>query len=196
MVAYIAFSAVGDSASWLSIAEQAYIDVINWWWVLYARAPALVFGVTVAAVLPLVALVGAVVNLGGSQPASRRSSSRPDYAVENPTWRKQFMFEFQGVQHSPFVIRQELVRIGHGADNDLRLEHPSVDHYHAVLERTPESGFVLMFVGDPNEAGIVVDGQNKIRHELLGGEVVRIGDVELRFVLAALDTSRTTRSIV
>jgi hypothetical protein len=72
--------------------------------------------------------------------------------------------------------------VGRVADNDLRLEHPSVSKIHAALVMNREGTMLVADTGSTN--GTFINGRRisygEARH-LEDGDVVGFGDVEVRF---------------
>jgi len=78
------------------------------------------------------------------------------------------------ITHTPFAI-------GRGPGNDLVLPSLAVSREHAEILRTAE-GFAIRDLGSRN--GIVLNGQRTEQTALKQGDVVTIGDVELRLEAA------------
>jgi len=71
--------------------------------------------------------------------------------------------------------------IGRSRMADVRVDHPTVSRSHALLYHSgEEGGWILEDRGSAN--GTAVDGVMVTRALLAGGERVRVGDVEMRFL--------------
>lgn len=154
----------------------------TWHWIetKYAESPALIMGLGIALVLPVIATAGVLVRL------ALGTALRRDHAVETTprtqplsSWRQNARLEL--ADRTSYQISQAIVRIGREVDNDLCLSHPTVHRYHAVLERSPEAEFVISYIGDPDHPGLLVNGEAVQRQRLRGGEALQLGAIELRF---------------
>lgn len=154
----------------------------SWQWIetKYTESPALILGLGVALLLPVIATAGVLVRLalGAGQ---RRDFAEQAAPRTQPlsVWRQHAHLEM--VDRSSYEITQGIVRIGREVDNDLCLSHPTVHRYHAVLERSPEAEFVISYIGDPEHPGLLVNGEAVQRQRLRGGEALQLGAIELRF---------------
>jgi hypothetical protein len=83
-----------------------------------------------------------------------------------------------------FSLAGDRVRIGRGADNEVRLSDPSVSRNHAVIEREG-GGWVIRDLGSTN--GTRLDGERVPRGVLAPGATLQIG----AFVLRLEDVSGT-----
>ncbi len=86
-----------------------------------------------------------------------------------------------------FELDQPEVRVGRGADNDIRIDEISVSGRHALIESVPNAyleGTVDYYITDNNSTNgtFVNDIRINGRQRLNSGDVVRIGWNEFRFV--------------
>ncbi len=172
---------VGDGVNQLGIY---WSNAEAWLRKEYAEAPALVIAAGVALFAPVVAVLGmvlrAITTRRGLQidptpytkPPSAWQVSARLHVVDGDTEAEQF------------AVGHGLVRIGREEDNDVQLVHKTVHRYHAVIERTPESEFVITDVSGDDGNGVRVDGQRVARHRLRGGEMIDIGRARLKFALS------------
>jgi len=79
-------------------------------------------------------------------------------------------------------IRDGRLTVGRGPDNDVVLVTDiRVSRHHCRIEKRDEGWFV---VDQDSANGTHVDGQFVVEAQLKGGEVIRIGDTDVRFVRA------------
>jgi pSer/pThr/pTyr-binding forkhead associated (FHA) protein len=76
-------------------------------------------------------------------------------------------------------LKNEVVRIGRSAANDIVLDDASVSRRHALLARRGETTFVL---DDRSLNGIQVNGQRVSESPLKDGDALLLGHVALRYV--------------
>lgn len=175
------------TADWYEIAVSFSGRLTDWVAVKYKEAPALTVGVVVALLLPVVATSGVLVRLTFGK---RRNKSAEDHVPPTvrtrprSAWRHAAWLEFADSSIPNYQIRSALVRIGREADNDLTLNDPKVHRYHAVVERTPDAEYMITYLGDPDRAGLRVNGESTQRQRLRGGEILEIGSIKLRFVIS------------
>lgn len=180
---YVSFFNAFDWASGLAVAREWIELALNWIQIKYVEAPALVLGLAFALALPAIATTGALVRYVLSK-SERLDAAVPPTVRTRPisSWRQNAYLEVAGDENYP--INQGIVRIGRESDNDLRLSHPTVHRYHAVLERTPEAEYMISYIGDPDHDGLRINGQAAQRQRLRGGEELEIGAIKLRFALS------------
>lgn len=84
-----------------------------------------------------------------------------------------------------FPLDRPRTRLGRAAENDIRLADPRVSRQHAEIEMS-EGGYILRDLGSTN--GTLVGGRRILERLLKNGDVIRVGDVEMRFeILDAVD---------
>ena len=173
----------GDIIAWLRMAIQ--------WLATHIReSPAVVIGLTAFLIFPAIAIVGSLLRLASARPANQPALASghpaphaPGFA---PTSSDQVgLLEFTHHRAAPFPIRHGIVRIGREKDNDVHLDDPSVHRYHAVIERTTDAEFHVVYIGDPEGNGVRVNGRRVQRARLSGGEILDIGSTKLRFTLTS-----------
>ncbi len=85
----------------------------------------------------------------------------------------------------PILLKEKLYSIGSAADNNLVLTEPGIDAIHARLVCT-DSGKV--FIKDnTSTSGSYVNGQRVSQKELLPGDTLRLGEVEIRVLNAGAE---------
>jgi len=171
----------GDILEWLHAAAEWPRDNIR-------ESPALVIGLVALLIFPAIAVAGSLLRLASTrqakQPASASGPPRPQQFA--PAIASQVgILEFTHHRAAPYTIRHGIVRIGREIDNDVRLDDPSVHRYHAVIERTHDAEFHVVYVGDPQGNGVRVNGRPINRAPLSGGEILDIGSIKLRFTLTS-----------
>ncbi len=84
-----------------------------------------------------------------------------------------------GTKH---VIQQTAIRIGRGADNDIRLMNDSISSHHAEIHRRREGDFYIVDLASTN--GVYVNDEKVHQGELKNNDIIELGEVRLRFGLA------------
>ncbi len=176
--------AAGNLDSWASEFSAYWKSANLWIRKEFAEAPALVIAGGVAVFVPLLALLGLMLRrLFSFRP--RRFDTVP--LTKPPrAWQVRARLEVINPvdDREQFVIGHGLVRIGREEDNDVQLVHKTVHRYHAVIERTPESEFVITDVSGADGNGVRVNGELVQRQRLRGGEMIDIGRTQLKFALS------------
>lgn len=170
------FAVDGDLIAWLRMAIQ--------WLATHIReSPAVVIGLTAFLIFPAIAIAGSLLRLASARPAKQPAPHAPGFAPTSPD--QVGLLEFTHHRAAPFPIRHGIVRIGREKDNDVHLDDPSVHRYHAVIERTADPEFHVVYIGDPEGNGVRVNGRRVQRARLSGGEILDIGSTKLRFTLTS-----------
>ena len=169
-----------DAYAWLAVIRDGAAQIVAWIQTKYLESPAVILGVALALAVPAIATAGVLVRRV-SQTARHSETVEIATVRTKPIsiWRQRAYLELP--DNSRYPIEQDIVRIGREADNDLRLAHPTVHRYHVVLERSPDVEFIVSYVGDPDHAGLIINGDAVQRQRLRGGEVLDIGSIKLRF---------------
>lgn len=153
----------------------------------YQRTPAIIFGLAASVLLPLIAIIAALIR--AYRRRGRRQGELAQHAAAvagqktvNPgfTFRPAWLI-VDGANRPPVPIDRELVSIGREEDNDLRFADPSVHRYHALVQRTAESGFEITDVSGPSGHGIRVNGARIVRARLSTGDLIEIGQIRMTF---------------
>jgi hypothetical protein len=77
-----------------------------------------------------------------------------------------------------FSLRQAVVAIGRAADNNIVLQDDSVSGHHARIELRGAQAFII---DQGSSNGTYVNNQRLQQAQLLGGEMILMGDTRLRF---------------
>lgn len=173
-----------QSASLAHPLIAAWSDFTSWVATEFRETPAIVLGVAFALLIPPMAVLGLLLR----RVPKRRSYTIDDVPKSVPAsaWRVQGILLSANNSGDRHIIGHGLVRIGREEDNDVQLTHRTVHRYHAIIERTPEAEFVIIDVSGGEGNGIKVDGERVGRARLRGGELIEIGQEQMRFQLAEL----------
>jgi hypothetical protein len=176
---------------------QVLAPVRQWIGESYARAPALVLGLSVVMVVPPLALVGLLAR------RKRRTSAAPSHSpdttlaltragkrgaletntlkTEGFSWPTEAWVDIQGAPGGRYVIGRTLVRIGREADNDIRLSAKTVHRYHAVIRRTTDGDVMVTDLSGNEGNGVLVNGKPVDEARLKKGDIINVGEVKLHF---------------
>jgi hypothetical protein len=83
-----------------------------------------------------------------------------------------------GTKH---IIQQTAIRIGRGADNDIRLMNDSISSHHAEIHRRREGDFYIVDLASTN--GVYINDEKVQQGELKNNDIIELGEVRLRFGL-------------
>ena len=176
---------------------QVLEPVRQWIGESYARAPALVLGLSVVMVVPPLALVGLLAR------RKRRTSAAPSpdttlaltragkrgatlleqntLKTEGFSWPTEAWVDIQGTPGGRYVIGRTLVRIGREADNDIRLSAKTVHRYHAAIRRTTDGDVMVTNLSGNEGNGVLVNGKPVDEARLKKGDIINVGEVKLHF---------------
>jgi len=84
-----------------------------------------------------------------------------------------------GTKH---IIQQTAIRIGRGADNEIRLMNDSISSHHAEIHRRREGDYYIVDLASTN--GVFVNDVKVHQGELKNSDIIELGEVRLRFELA------------
>lgn len=84
-----------------------------------------------------------------------------------------------------YAITRTTWRIGRGKDNEMILNDSSVSRRHAEIHRDKGDRFTIYDLGSLN--GIYVNNDKTSSHRLHEGDIIEIGDINLRFTLLSTD---------
>jgi len=174
---------------------RLWMPVRQWIGESYARAPALVLGLSVVMVVPPLALAGLIARrkrrpYAGHSPdttvaltraGKRGASDAEPIRTEGFSWPTEAWVDIQGSPGGRVVIGRTLVRIGREADNDIRLSAKTVHRYHAVIRRTTDGDVMITDVSGNEGNGVLVNGAPVGEARLKKGDVINIGEVKLKF---------------
>jgi len=171
---------------------QAWLQVRQWVDGGFARAPALMLGLSVLLAVPPLALAGLLVRRTRRSPdattlisrTSRRSagtSPQSTTRTEISAWPTEAWVEVEGRPDGRCVIGRTLVRIGREGDNEICISARTVHRYHAVIRRTTEGEVVINDLSGDDGNGVLVNGTRVAEARLTKGDVINVGEVKLRF---------------
>lgn len=83
-----------------------------------------------------------------------------------------------GTKH---LIQQTAIRLGRGADNDIRLMNDSISMHHAEIHCRREGDFYIVDLASTN--GVFVNDAKVHQGELKNNDIIELGEVRLRFGL-------------
>ena len=148
------------------------------------RAPAVVAGLAILIVVPLVALAMQLVRrLGASQALRQISVSRARRAADAAALPRlaNVWIDVDGPRRHRHRLAGELTRIGRDEENDLQLEDPNVHRHHALIQRTSDAEFVVVDVSGVRGNGVAVNGRRLARARLRDGDLIELGTSRVRF---------------
>lgn len=161
----------------------------------YQKAPALMLVLSALLVLPMVALVSFTVQKSARRKASqaalraaqRRAEADGDWSREGPSggaipaWPSQAWLTVEGGRKGTVPLTGQTIRIGRHEDNDICLADSSVHRYHAVIQRSPQEGFVITDVTGKEGNGIKINGARATQAQLVDGDLIELGRAKLKF---------------
>lgn len=86
-----------------------------------------------------------------------------------------------------YSITRTTWRIGRGKDNEMILDDSSVSRRHAEIHRDKGDRFMIYDLGSLN--GVYVNNNKISSHRLHEGDIIEIGDINLRFTLLSTEYS-------
>jgi Mg-chelatase subunit ChlD len=89
------------------------------------------------------------------------------------------LLDSDGTEHA---MTTTALRVGRGADNDLTLRNDSISRHHAEIHRARDGSFAITDLGAGN--GVLVNGEKVERAPLKHEDVIELGEVRLRFLVA------------
>jgi hypothetical protein len=89
------------------------------------------------------------------------------------------LLDSDGTEHA---MTTTALRVGRGADNDLTLRNDSISRHHAEIHRARDGSFAITDLGAGN--GVLVNGEKVERAPLKHEDVIELGEVRLRFLIA------------
>lgn len=200
--------AVGEGSDATAAIVEAFAAAREMLSTAFATAPALMLGLAVIATLPILIAGGAVLRrLAAKRVVDRTrradrttrlaASGEADIPVASANAGK------AAPAYSQAVIAVEadddgdeaepreafrfgsamIVRIGREEDNEVRLKHPTVHRYHALIRRSYEEGYEISDLSDAGGNGVMVNGQRTVNSPLADGDEIALGAARLRFGL-------------
>ena len=183
---------------------QTWTGFADWIAANYARAPALVLGLTALMAVPPLALLGLWVSRRSAVPTEiseartqirrvpRAAKGEPRDGVRTghiPLRPLEAWVEVVATgeaapepQGRRYGLARTLLRIGRETDNDICLEDITVHRYHAAIHRTEDAEIVITDLSSADGNGVVVNGRAVAEARLTSGDVIELGEVKLRFL--------------
>lgn len=194
----------GDGSFAVAVSAQSWTNFADWLQTSYAQAPALVLGLVVLACMPVLALLGvwvlrreaAATDISQAQTQVRRvvrpRAAEPREGVRTghiPLRPQEAWIEIVNrIEVAPaapdkkYSLARSLLRIGREQDNDICLEDKTVHRYHAAIHRTEDAEFVVTDLSSAGGNGVVVNGRSVAEARLSNGDVIQLGNAQLRFM--------------
>lgn len=153
----------------------------------YDLAPALMLGLALLAVVPMIAIVSPIVfRMSQSEAATRRyrphASDAASDILGSVTTRSAIAYlEVVGVSGKCFAIERDMLRIGREDDNDVRIPSKNVHRYHAAIYRQHLDDWHIADLSGLSGNGIRVNGKPCRDAVLADGDVIDLGPGQLRF---------------
>lgn len=164
----------------------------------YTRAPALMLGLSVLLLVPVLALAGFVATRSRTRTASpeatvlirgrpRQIEALDDTGAENTPQTRTLNPARPGAawvetdKGERVEIGSTMVRIGREADNDIRFADKTVHRYHAIIRRTSDGEVMVTDMSGDDGNGVLVNGTRIGEAQLSRGDVINIGKIKLRF---------------
>lgn len=178
-LAMIGFDAVLTLDGMTAALERALGDVSRWVADGYRRRPVIMIGLAGLALLPLLAVLGLLIQRRVAIEPDPVTAPHMDDAAPRPAWIK------VGGTPVEMPADREVLMIGRQDDNDICIEDNTVHRYHALIERTRDAGFFIVDMSGPDGNGVRVNGERRLKSCLNNGDVVELGRARLEFATAA-----------
>ncbi len=161
----------------VEVVHEALARLQRWILAGYAKRPAVMLGLGATFILPVLVLVGFLLY--------RRRSPHEVVAPLGPNNLHAARIEIEGADTIVLPNNCHLLQIGRQEDNDICIRDETVSRYHAVIERSGDSGFTIVDVSSPDGGGLRINGERMLRAVLSAGDTVELGKARMR-VLAAI----------
>lgn len=150
----------------------------------YARSPEMMLGLAIAATLPLLAVASAVTRAvirwhRRRDRMHRLTLSANSRAAVEPSGRAWLQFDGAAGQ-CDLLGNRELFRIGRDGDNEVPVDHQSVDLVHALIRRMPNAGYLIVDVSRTG-SGVTVNGNPTASCALRDGDRIGLGAFAVTF---------------
>jgi hypothetical protein len=154
----------------------------------YEAAPALMLGLAILAVVPLVALVAPLIEALVRPPEVTRRF-RPTAALDQiakeisgeiAAHPPHAFLEVVGNEATRFPMARDMLRIGREEDNDIRIPSNAVHRYHAAIYREGDEWYVSDLSGNGGN-GVRLNGKRCFEARLEDGDIIELGPGRLRF---------------
>lgn len=166
----------------------------------FDAAPALMLGLAVFVALPFLIVGGVVLRRVTPNPdrTTKLHEERPDVKRDEDRGEGEAVRAYSdarivvesdeaSAESGPGEFqfgRAMVVRIGREEDNEIRLSHPTVHRYHAMIRRSFEEGYAISDLSDEGGNGVFVNGEKVLNAPLVDGDEITLGAARLRFGVA------------
>lgn len=154
----------------------------------YHLAPALMLGLALLAVVPMIAIISPIVfHFGQHGAATRRYRASVSEDVTNDisgdmaTHSTIAYLEVVGAPGRCFSIDRDMLRIGREDDNDIRIPSKDVHRYHAAIYRQHIDEWHIADLSGKSGNGVRVNGKSCRDGLLSDGDIIELGPGRLRF---------------
>jgi len=111
--------------------------------------------------------------------------ARPEAPAAPATKPPRLVLTSVGFEGKEVRLEQDVIVVGRAVDNDLILEHWSIWPHHARLFRDEHGAFSIEDLRGPNS--VRINGKSEERAELHDGDIIELGQIQMRFVGAGED---------
>jgi FHA domain len=153
----------------------------------YSVAPALMLGLLLLALMPLLALLSKVIMRDRLAAVARPHDSDAanagpaHFEGESSGLPAHAFLEVIGPSQTRFAMLHDMMRIGREDDNDIRIPSNAVHGYHAAIHREAMDDWHITDLSGTDGDGIRINGQRCSDARLSDGDVIELGPGRLRF---------------
>lgn len=154
----------------------------------YDLVPALMLGLALLAVVPMIAIISPIVfHLSQPEAATRRYRPRSvedgaaNFIGNVATGSASAYVEVVGGGGQRFSIERDMLRIGREDDNDIRIPSQDVHRYHAAIYRQHLNDWHIADLSGFSGNGIRVNGRACRDVCLADGDIIELGPGRLKF---------------
>lgn len=169
----------------LPSATSILFQIMNVATLAFTQAPALVMVLTALFVVPLLAmtglLVGTIMQQRRAVVTSAAAPTTTDAGARTAVTEPKSRAWIEITPDRLVALTGQRTRIGRHEDNEVHLTGPTVHRRHAMIEREADGGYAITDLSGSDGNGLLVNGERQARARLGNGDVIRLGDVELRF---------------
>lgn len=122
---------------------------------------------------------GGVLLIAAAVALLRRREAEPPADAPRHVYARLKLLDSAGAEHA---MDTTAIRIGRGADNDIALRNDSISRHHAEIHRARDGSFSITDLGAGN--GVLVNGRKVERTTLRHEDIIELGEVRLRFLIA------------
>lgn len=154
----------------------------------YHLAPALMLGLALLAVVPMIAIISPIVFHFRQPDAATRHYRQidsedvtNDISGDLATHSTIAYLEVVGAAGRSFSIDRDMLRIGREDDNDIRIPSKDVHRYHAAVYRQHFDEWHIADLSGNSGHGVRVNGKPCRDEVLSDGDIIELGPGRLRF---------------